>query len=102
MTVERLTASDVQTHVRWIDTHELQPTLQSFVLLRAGVAEGVRAGDEFGLYWRSTKKQPSQERLVATVRVVRSEAAGSSAVITRQYQSDIGSGLAARRIAKAP
>ena len=102
MTVERLTASDVQTHVRWIDTHELQPTLQSFVLLGAGLAEGVRAGDEFGLFWRSTKKQPSQERLVATVRVVRSEAAGSSAVITRQYQSDIGSGLAARRIAKAP
>lgn len=102
MTVERLTASDVQTNVRWIDTHELQPTLQSFVLLGAGVAEGVRAGDEFGLYWRSTKKQPSQERLVATVRVVRSEAAGSSAVITHQYQSDMGSGLAARRIAKAP
>jgi LysM repeat protein len=102
MTAERLTASDVQTHVRWIDTHELQPTLQSFVLLGAGVAEGVQAGDEFGLFWRSTKKRPSQERLVATVRVVRSEAAGSSAVITRQYQSDIGSGLAARRIAKAP
>ncbi len=99
---QKLAEPDVKTSVRWIDSHELLPTLQSFLMLAAGTSEGVKAGDEFGLYRSGTKEQPSQESLVATVRVVRSEAAGSSAVITHQYQPDIGVGLAARRLAKAP
>ncbi len=102
LTVQRLAEPDVKTSVRWIDPHELQPTLQSFLMLSAGSAQGVKAGDEFGLYRSGTKEQPAQESLVATVRVVRSDAAGSSAVITRQYQSDIAVGLSARRLAKAP
>jgi LysM repeat protein len=102
LTAQKLAEPDVKTSVRWIDPHELQPTLQSFLMLSAGSAQGVKAGDEFGLYRSGTKEQPSQESLVATVRVVRSEAAGSSAVITHQYQSDIGVGLSARRVAKAP
>lgn len=102
LTVQKLAEPDVPTSVRWIDPHELQPTLQSFLMLVAGASQGVKAGDEFGLYRNGTKDQPSQESLVATVRVVRSEAAGSAAVITRQYQSDIGVGLTARRLAKAP
>ena len=102
LTARELADTDVSTSVRWIDAHELQPTLQSFLMLAAGTSQGVKAGDEFGLYRSGTKEQPSQESLVARVRVVRSDAAGSSAVITRQYQPDIGVGLAARRIAKAP
>lgn len=102
LTAQKLADADVNTSVRWIDPQELQPTLQSFLMLAAGTTQGVKAGDEFGLYRSGTKEQPSQESLVARVRVVRSEAAGSSAVITRQYQSDIGVGLAARRLAKAP
>lgn len=102
LTVQKLAEPDVKTSVRWIDPHELQPTLQSFLMLAAGTTQGVKPGDEFGLYRSGTKEQPSQESLVATVRVVRSESGGSSAVITRQYQSDIGVGLAARRVAKAP
>ncbi|WP_310570439.1 LysM domain-containing protein [Gemmatimonas sp.] len=102
LSVQKLAEPDVKTSVRWIDPHELQPTLQSFLMLVAGTTQGVKAGDEFGLYRSGTKEQPSQESLVATVRVVRSESGGSSAVIMRQYQSDIGVGLAARRVAKAP
>lgn len=102
LVVQKLAQPDVKTSVRWIDPHELQPTLQSFLMLAAGTTQGVKAGDEFGLYRSGTKEQPSQESLVATVRVVRSETGGSSAVITHQYQSDIGIGLAARRLAKAP
>jgi len=102
LTAQTLAAPDVKTSVRWIDPHELQPTLQSFLMLAAGSTQGVKAGDEFGLYRSGTKAQPAQESLVATVRVVRSEAAGSSAVITRQYESDIAVGLSARRVAKAP
>ena len=92
----------MKTSVRWIDPHELQPTLQSFLMLAAGSTQGVKAGDEFGLYRSGTTEQPAQESLVATVRVVRSEVAWSSAVITRQYQSAIAVGLSARRVAKAP
>ncbi|QJR34843.1 LysM peptidoglycan-binding domain-containing protein [Gemmatimonas groenlandica] len=102
LVVQKLAEPDVKTSVRWIDPHELQPTLQSFLMLAAGTTQGVKAGDEFGLYRSGSKEQPSQESLVATVRVVRSESGGSAAVITRQYQSDIGVGLAARRVAKAP
>jgi hypothetical protein len=102
LTPQKLAAPDVNTSVRWIDPHELQPTLQSFLMLSAGSAHGVKAGDEFGLYRSGTKELPASESLVATVRVVRSEAGGSSAVITRQYQSDIAVGLSARRFAKAP
>ncbi len=102
LTAQRIEAPDVKTSVRWIDPHELQPTLQSFLMLAAGSTQGVKAGDEFGLYRSGTAEQPAQESLVATVRVVRSEVAGSSAVITRQYQSDIAVGLSARRVAKAP
>ncbi|WP_373061290.1 LysM peptidoglycan-binding domain-containing protein [Gemmatimonas sp.] len=98
----KIAEPDVNTSVTWIDPHELQPTLQSFLMLAAGTSQGVKAGDEFGIYRSGTKAQPSQESLVATARVVRSEAAGSTAVIMRQYQSDIGVGLAARRAAKAP
>jgi LysM repeat protein len=102
LTAQALAAPDVKTSVRWIDPHELQPTLQSFLMLSAGSAQGVKAGDEFGLYRSGTKELPASESLVATVRVVRSEAGGSSAVITRQYQSDIAVGLSARRFAKVP
>lgn len=102
LTAQKIEAPDVRTSVRWIDPHELQPTLQSFLMLAAGSTQGVKAGDEFGLYRRGTTEQPAQESLVATVRVVRSEVAWSSAVITRQYRSDIAVGLSARRVAKAP
>jgi LysM repeat protein len=100
--VQKLADPDVKTSVRWVDPSELQPTLQSFLLLAAGSVQGVKAGDEFGLYRSGSKAQPAQESLVAMVRVVRSEATGSSAVIMRQYQSDIAVGLAARRVARAP
>ena len=102
LTAQTLEEPDVKTGVRWVDPSELQPTLQSFLLLAAGSAQGVKAGDEFGLYRNGSKAEPAQESLVATVRVVRSETTGSSAVIMRQYQSDIAVGLAARRLAKAP
>lgn len=102
LTAQKLEVPDVKTSVRWIDPHELQPTLQSFLLLAAGSTQGVKAGDEFGLYRSGTMERPAQESLVATVRVVRSDVAGSSAVIIRQYQSDIAVGLSARRVAKAP
>lgn len=102
LTAEKLPDPDVHTAVRWVDPGELQPTLQSFVMLSAGTSQGVKAGDEFGLYRSRNANKHASESLVAKVRVVRSEATGSSAIITSQFQSDIGVGLAAHRLAKAP
>jgi hypothetical protein len=75
------------------------PTLQSYLLLRAGQAQGVKAGDEFAL----VRARPSGgEDRVAVVRIVRSGAGGSSAVVIGQSLPEIATGLTARRIARAP
>jgi hypothetical protein len=97
-----LAEADVISTIRWADPQELQPTLSSFVLLAAGTAQGVKAGDEFGIYRSGTKDHPESDAIVARARVVRSEAGGSAAVITKQYASDIRVGLTARRMARAP
>ncbi len=97
-----LASADVPSTVRWIDPNELQPTLSSFVLLAAGTSQGVKAGDEFGLYRTGTKEHPAGDAIVARARIVRSDASGSAAIITKQYQPNIEVGLAARRTARAP
>lgn len=97
-----LAQADVISTIRWADPQELQPTLSSFVLLAAGTAQGVKAGDEFGIYRSGTKDHPESDAIVARARVVRSETGGSAAVITKQYASDIRVGLTVRRIARAP
>ncbi len=97
-----LAEADVISTIRWADPQELQPTLSSFVLLAAGTAQGVKAGDEFGIYRSGTKDHPESDAIVARARVVRSEAGGSAAVITKQYASDIRVGLTVRRMARAP
>jgi hypothetical protein len=96
----KLDAPDVSTTVTWLDGQEVMPTLQSFVLVGAGSAQGLKAGDELAVYRRMAKG--SAEALVATVRVVRVERDHSATVITRQYQTDISVGMTARRYAKAP
>jgi LysM repeat protein len=95
-----LPAPDLSTTVRWLDTGELLPTLQSFLLLGAGSAQGFQAGDEVAVYHRAAGA--ATESLAATARIVRVDRETSAAVITRQYAPDIAVGLAARRYAKAP
>ncbi len=96
----KLDAPDVSTTVTWLDAQEVMPTLQSFVLVGAGTAQGLKAGDEMAVYGRAAKG--SSEALVATVRVVRAERDHAATVITRQYQTEISLGMIARRYAKAP
>lgn len=96
----KLDAPDISTNVTWLDGQEVMPTLQSFVLLGAGSAQGLKAGDELAIYRRIAKG--STEALVATVRVVRVERDHAATVITRQYQTEIAVGMTARRYAKAP
>ncbi|WP_396223461.1 LysM peptidoglycan-binding domain-containing protein [Gemmatimonas sp.] len=96
----RLDTPDVSATIAWLDPHEGQPTLQSFMLLSAGSAGGLMAGDELAIYRRIA--QGTTEALAATVRVVRADRDHATAIITQQYQTDIAVGMTARRYAKAP
>ncbi len=91
--------ADVETVVAWLDAAELLPTLQSYLLLGAGEAQGVKAGDEFALV---QKNAAGADERIALVRVVRSGALGSSAVVIGQSLPNIAAGVTARRIARVP
>ncbi|WP_337170393.1 LysM peptidoglycan-binding domain-containing protein [Gemmatimonas aurantiaca] len=97
---ERLAAPDVSTTVRWLESTELLPTLQSYLVLGAGSAQGLKAGDEVALYHRPAGS--ASDVLTATVRVVRVDDGSSTAIILRQYGHEITTGMTARRFAKAP
>ena len=99
---EPTVTSDVETKVVWVDDVALIPTLQSYILLSAGSAQGVKAGDQFALVQRVGTGAATREERSAVVRVVRSDPEGSSAIIVRQERSDIAIGGAARRVARVP
>lgn len=96
---ERLSTPDVATQVVWLDPEQTIPTLQSFLLIGAGSAKGVKAGDEFALYYQPKGGNEAQQ---AVARVVRVGADHAAAVIVKQSGADIAPGMTARRIAKAP
>ena len=96
----RLDAPDVATTVKWLDPQEAQPTLQSFVIVGAGSANGLNAGDELALYRRIAKG--TTETVAATLRIVRADRGYATAIVTKQYQTDIAVGMTVRRYAKAP
>ena len=91
---------DVPSTIRWLDPQEAQPTLQSYLVIGAGSAKGLAAGDEVAIYRRLAKG--TTEAMAATARVVRVERDYATAIITKQYQTDITVGLPVRRFAKAP
>ncbi|MCC6432650.1 MAG: LysM peptidoglycan-binding domain-containing protein, partial [Gemmatimonadaceae bacterium] len=91
---ERLTESDLRSMVSWTEPTSAMPSLQSFVLLAAGQAQGVKAGDEFALVQKDAK---GADELLAVVRVVRVGAQGSSAVVIRHAQPGVATGVVAKR-----
>lgn len=88
---------DVATRISWLDTAETMPTIGSFVVLAAGSAQSVRAGDEFTL--NSTGERASA---VARIRIVRVDATGSTGVVVQQFASGIAIGMTAQRVRRAP
>ncbi len=96
----RLDTPDVPSTIRWLDPQEAQPTLQSFFVIGAGSAKGLMPGDEVAIYRRIAKG--TAETIAASARVVRVERDFATAIITKQYQTDIAVGLPVRRFAKAP
>lgn len=99
-TAQALETPDVVTSVRWLEHNEVLPTLQSYLLLDAGSAKGLKAGDEIALYHRAVGSPA--ETLTATVRLVRVDGESSTAIILRQYGHQIATGMTARRFARAP
>ncbi len=96
---EPVSGDEVSTTVTWVEPTSLMPSLQTYVLLAGGEAQGIKAGDEFALV---RKGASGAEERVGVVRVVRSGVRGSSAVVIRQASADIAIGVAARRIARMP
>jgi len=91
---------DVPSTIRWLDPQEAQPTLQSYLVIGTGSAKGLMPGDEVAIYRRLAKG--TTEAMAATARIVRVERDYATAIITKQYQTDITVGLPVRRYAKAP
>ena len=94
-----MVGKDIESTVSWLEDSALLPSLQSYLVLSAGEAQGVKVGDEFALVDK-TAKGPDER--IAVARVVRTSSLGSSAIVIRQSRSEISVGSAARRIAKAP
>jgi hypothetical protein len=95
----KMDASDLSTSVTWLDPAQALPTVQCFLLIRAGAANGVKPGDEFALYYTP---KGGVETVTARARVVRADGDGSTAVITKQYRHEIEVGMTARRVGRAP
>lgn len=91
---------DVPTTITWLDPQEAQPTLQSYFVIGAGSAKGLRPGDEVAIYRHRAKG--TAETLAASARVVRVERDFATSIVTKQYQTDIAVGLPVRRFAKVP
>lgn len=92
-----LATADAATRITWLDTTETMPTIGSFVVLAAGSAQGVHAGDEFAL-----NTAGERTTAVARVRIVRVDATGATAVVVKQFASGIAIGLPAQRVRRAP
>lgn len=90
--------------VLWIQNAPALPSVQSYVILGATAAKGVRAGDRFTLYDDAPSAAASGTPPIATatVTVVRVTPFGASAIVVDQSQPHIHQGMPARLTAKMP
>lgn len=93
---------DIAGTVLWVENGALLPTLQSFVILSAGTAEGVKPGDQFALVRPRGSVNTGEEERIAIVRVVRTGPGGSSAIVVKQERGEIATGVTVRRVARVP
>lgn len=88
----------------WIQGSPRLPSVQAYVILAAGQANGVRMGDQFTLLNSVDYSNGAHVPITATatVTVVRVSATTSTALIVHQTQPDIYAGMASRLTAKMP
>jgi hypothetical protein len=85
--------------VQWMANVTRLQSPQGFVILGAGDAQGVRAGDRFALRGRTARSEGPEE-VVAHVRVVRVDRGTSSAKVTYVQQAAVPAAVMAHRIAR--
>jgi len=105
-TIERPVGGTFPTSAKllWIKGSPELPSLQTYVVLAAGQATGVRPGDQFTVYDDAASKRIPGVAPVATatVKIVRVTPLASSGVIVDQTQPQVRAGMAARLTAKMP
>lgn len=94
------------SHVVWVESNQVLPTVGYFVLLDASSKSGVRLGDQVTLYRPKEDldtpngKVTLPESSIATAQVVRVTPYGASAIIIKQEQPAVEPGVAARITAR--
>ena len=88
----------------WIQGSPRLPSVQTYVILAAGEARGVRPGDQFTLLSDEQFSDGTRAPLTATARVtvVRVTPFGASGIIVHQTQPEIKTGMPSRLTAKMP
>lgn len=88
----------------WVQGSPRLPSVQTYVILAAGQATGVRAGDQFTLLsdGQFADGTPAPLSATAQVTVVRVTPYGASGIVVHQDQPHIQTGMATRLTAKMP
>lgn len=88
----------------WIQGSPRLPSVQTYVILAAGEAKGVRPGDQFTLLSDEQFSDGTRAPLTATARVtvIRVTPFGASGIIVHQTQPEIKTGMPSRLTAKMP
>jgi LysM repeat protein len=99
-----------QSHVIFVPSRAVLPSIGSYIILDATTKDGVKLGDEFTLY-RPREKAPIPgtsdqvtlpEEPIALAQVVKVTDHGTTAIILDQRQPSIKEGTAARLTARMP
>jgi hypothetical protein len=102
----QVVADGPSTKITWVSGEPVLPSVQSFIVLAASSAQGVRMGDEFVIYKGRVRGEDGMpgdpEIAIGRAQVVRSTPFGVTAVVLGQDQPAIQQGMTARVAARMP
>jgi LysM repeat protein len=105
-TTARPVAGNYPVHAKllWIKGSPRLPSVQSYVILSAGQATGVRLGDQFTLFDDGRFSDGTQAPLAATaeITIVRVTPYAATGMVAHQTQPEIRVGMPSRLTAKMP
>ncbi len=94
----------VTSKLVWIQGSPRLPSVQTYVIMGAGAAKGVKPGDQFTLLSGGDFSDGSKAPLSATavVSIIRVTPYGASGIIVRQTQPEVRTGMPSRLTAQMP
>jgi hypothetical protein len=94
----------VSGKVLWVPNNTILPTLQSYVIVQATTAQGIKTGDQFTIYEEpiDAVKGKAHPTATATVQIVRVTPYAATGIIVDQSQPAVAEGMMARQTAKMP